>query len=139
MAMKPPPMKPPWHDEYPSYFRDQERMRGDFFEAKAYAAFVSAKPRYTTYAIPPPPEAYLVSFIGGPKNGTQEYLTRHREFNGIVLESQMTWTFLLTAPFSPNLPEDTATLEYATYRFTVIPQSETPFSDIPCVVAIYQG
>lgn len=93
----------------------------------------------TTRPIKPPPEHFIVQFIGGPINGEQHFKP-YKEYFGLIKQggrfTQALPADIKPMPISPGDPMPY--LETANYKFTFIPQSETPFSDDQIVIAIFQ-
>ena len=90
----------------------------------------SIKPRYQTFTLPPPPEEYLLTFIGGPKNATQVF-TKRKEHP--TLRDGQPYRFVELPPWEdPRKPVETFD-----YTMTFIPLSQTPFTDAQCVVAVF--
>lgn len=120
---------------------DKERIRREFEDLLYNRTSTSYKPKYNSTPIPPPPFAYLISFIGGPWNGQQKYLEREKHLGGqeILDNSHRYFAMPGQMNFRPASEPPDAVFEKSCYRFVVIPTNETPFSDIPCVIAIFQG
>jgi len=124
------------------YDPDQERLRREVEALMRTSVNTSSyKPKYRSTPIPPPPFAYLISFIGGPWNGQQKYLEREKHLNGEEILDNSHKYFIMHGPmnFRADPERGETAFEKACYRFIVIPANETPFSDIPCVIAIFQG
>jgi hypothetical protein len=95
------------------------------------------KPNYRATPILAPPENLLIQFIGGPKNGDQEYFNWKAH---PYLQNGAIFDLALPQPFQLG-PDDTlepGICEIARYKLTFIPPAETPFSDAQIVIGIFQ-
>jgi hypothetical protein len=96
---------------------------------------------YTKTPIKPPPENVLLQYIGGPKNGEQEYLNwvlndhiQNLGTHQVSLDNG--WSVVPVAGFLNPKTDYTALV--AIYRLTFVPMEQTPFSDAQIVIAIFQ-
>jgi hypothetical protein len=78
---------------------------------------------------------YLVYYLGGPSNATQEYF-----FDKILPKDQTSWDVAEAMPMEFPLPEEPTprTIQRHRYKLRVIPQYETPFSAVQVYLALYQ-
>jgi len=96
------------------------------------------RPTYTQTAIKPPPEFFCIQYIGGPKNSMQDFLKYRENFN--TIKDHALYRVLMSEPLRAYDPIDkpATMLESFTYNLTLIPLSETPFSDAQIVIALFQ-
>jgi hypothetical protein len=79
---------------------------------------------------------YLVYYLGGPNNATQEYF-----WDKILPKDSAPWDVAETAPLdiSPSSKEPVPTMSRRhRYKLVVIPKNETPFATVQVYLALYQ-
>ena len=91
---------------------------------------------YNRTILPPPPEHYLLQYIGGPFNGEQEYLVCKDHPS---IENQSRFTKAVTPPLDLNNLGKPSPLETFTYTLTFIPSDQTPFSEAQVVIALFSS
>ena len=146
--------KPPWEDEplKPAWLRDkiarevikQERayrqdrqmMQEEFSKLVRNGTRPQSNGNgvFTRYSLPAAPkvEILIIQYIGGPKNGEQEYV-----------EPRASGRYAQGAEFIAtvrnDLPDGTSVFENFRYKVTHIPMAETPFAtNAQIVIALFQ-
>lgn len=99
---------------------------------------------YNPYSAPVAPELtprgrgdYLIYYLGGPLNATQEYF-----WDKILPKDQDIRDIPEKEPFCPDSatapPPDQCVIRSNRYKIIVIPKFETPFSTVQVYLALYQ-
>lgn len=119
-----------------AYRQDRQMMQDEFSRliSKGTRTQSNGKGVFTRFSLPAPPkvEILIIQFIGGPKNGEQEYVdpkASQRYSQGAE--------FIATV--RNDLPDGTTVFENFRYKATHIPMAETPFAtNAQIVIALFQ-
>lgn len=149
--------KPPWEDEpfqarwlrdkiareaieqERAYRQDRQMMQEEFTKlvnkgTRTQSNGKGVKRVFTRFSLPAAPkvEILIIQYIGGPKNGEQEYV-----------EPKASQRYSQGAEFIAtvrnDLPDGTTVFENFRYKATHIPMAETPFAtNAQIIIALFQ-
>lgn len=111
--------------------KDKHLNEGMFLHDQLQHRLNQQKRTFTKTPIAAPPEQLMLQYIGGPKNGEQEY------FNWKACPFLQQGKIYFTGIPGSSTPQHQVILE-AAYKLTFIPMNETPFSDAQIVIAVFQ-
>jgi hypothetical protein len=123
-------IKPDWRD------LEREAVMRELFGDFRNVTHASSTPRRTSYVIPPPPDILLVTYIGGPKNGTQDFVenwVKNNWADGSIRN------FVEPGPINPSPGDPSrAVCETFRYKLAFINLAQTPFTEMQCCIALFQ-
>jgi hypothetical protein len=95
-----------------------------------------SRPTYTKTVLPSFSGTYIVTFLGGPKNGTQEFIEAAKH---PYIEDGKIWLIPILENTSTEF-HNPALARNDTYRYKTvfIPQNETTFTEAICILALFQ-
>lgn len=112
-----------------------EALREELMRQLGGGRVTSTRPNQTQRVLPAFSGTYLVTFIGGPKNGMQEFLDSRAHS---YIQDGGTWLVPMFEEANPLQGPQSSRNETFRYKTGFIPQNETSFTEDICIIALFQ-